>query len=64
MSDNKCGSPAMYRYTWPGKDESLACVLCAIKLQKIAHAIGLQLHMIKLNQEDMLNGSTCIQIKE
>ena len=61
MSDNKCGAPAMYRYTWPGKEESLICVTCAIKLQTVANAIGLHLQMIKLSQEEMLNGLTCLQ---
>ena len=64
MNDNKCGAPAMYRYYWPGKDESLSCVLCAMKLQTVASAIGLHLQIIKLSEEDMLIGFTCLQTKE
>ena len=64
MSDHKCGSPAMYRYTWPGKDESLVCVICAMKLQTVAAAIGLHLQIIKLSEEAMLHGFTCLQEKE
>ncbi len=61
MSDNKCGAPAMFRYTWPGKEESLICVTCAIKLKTVANAIGLPQQMIKLSNVDMLNGLTCLQ---
>ncbi len=61
MSDNKCGAPAMYRYTWPGKNESLVCITCALKIRIIGTSIGLSLQMIKLSNEDMLNGLTCLQ---
>ena len=65
MEENiKCGAPAMFRYTWPGKDESLACATCALKLRRVAQAIGLHLQIIQLSQEDMTVGLTCLQNKE
>lgn len=59
--NNKCGAPAMFRYTWPGKDETVCCALCAMKLQNIAQAIGLYLQMIPLSEEDKMNGLACTQ---
>jgi hypothetical protein len=51
-SQDSCDSDAFVRYTWPGKDESFACVICAIKVQSIAAHIDLPLQMIPLTIDD------------
>ena len=62
---NKCENPALFRYTWPGKDESFICAICAIKLTTVANAIGLPLQMIRLSNEELLNNLECLQeVKE
>ena len=55
----KCTNEAYYRYTWPGKDESLACVIHAQGIKKVASAIGLHLQFIVLSQDALLMGLTC-----
>ena len=57
--ENKCKNPAFFRYTWPGKDESLACVIHAQDIKIVADAIGLHLQSIELSKEDLLKGLTC-----
>ena len=47
-----CDADAFARYTWPGRDESYACALCAMKVAGIAQTIGLHLQMIPLTIED------------
>jgi hypothetical protein len=41
-----CGERASFRYTWPGKRESLICALHAEKLRGIAEAMGLELELV------------------
>jgi hypothetical protein len=49
-----CEMPAIFRYTWPGKDESRACFFCAARLTTVAGAIGLHLQLVRLGPEDYL----------
>lgn len=58
----KCGLQAMYRFTWPGKDESFICVGHAPKLESVAITIGLPLQIIPL-RPDELDGKECQQVK-
>jgi len=44
-----CGAPALFRYTWPGKDEAFACMIHANGILNVAEAIGLHLQMIRLD---------------
>lgn len=48
MSEQRCENPAAYRYTWPGKDEAVACVMHASGIATVAKAIGLHLQLIPL----------------
>lgn len=48
MSGGICGKQAAVRYTWPGRDEAVACVDCAKRLQAVAAAIDLPLQFIPL----------------
>ncbi len=61
MSDEKdplscrqkdCDNPAVFRYTWPGKDESYCCIICGMKLEGIANAIGHRQQFIRLETSD------------
>ena len=56
-----CENRARYRYTWPGKDESLICEEHVGKLRTVANAIGLYLQIVPLSMEDMQMGFTCLQ---
>ena len=49
-----CENPPSHRYTWPGKGEAHICLLCAMKVQGLADAIGLPLQFIPLTAEDYL----------
>lgn len=58
-----CTQPAMYRFTWPGKDENYICLIHALKLIDVAKSIGLHVQLIPLNVEDAMNNS-CSQAQE
>lgn len=53
MSKKQCENPAVYRFTWPGKDEDYICAIHAVKTDALAHHIGLQLQFIPLTPEEM-----------
>ena len=59
MDRQKCKLPALVRYTWPGKDEALACLIHADQINKVANAIGLHLQMIELSEQDRLACLEC-----
>jgi len=48
MANIKCMSPALFRYTWPGQDESFCCLLHGNQIASVASAIGLHLQLIEL----------------
>jgi len=48
----ECPAPASFRYTWPGRDEAVACVVHANALLKIANAMGMHLRVIPLEPEE------------
>ena len=56
-----CDNPASYRFTWPGKDESLVCEEHVHCLKAVAKAIGLHLQVIPLSEEDLKARLTCDQ---
>jgi hypothetical protein len=41
----RCGKPAAFLYTWPGKDEDGVCADHAGQLRAVAAAIGLHLQL-------------------
>ena len=43
-----CGAMAVYRYTWPGKDEDVICEDCSRQLSAVANAMGLHLQLVPL----------------
>jgi len=50
--DNPCNLPAVFRYTWPGKDEAGICAVHASALTKIAAVMGLRIQLIALGPTD------------
>ena len=48
----RCQNKAMFRYTWPGKDEDFVCWEHAEKLWAVAHALGFHLQLIPLSAEE------------
>lgn len=59
-----CSNRAIYRYTWPGNDESVICDSHARQIKKVAEVIGLHLQLIPLSEEDLKLNLTCDQILE
>lgn len=47
-----CGKFAIYRYTWPGRDETYICSIHSVKLIRIAEAMGLPLQLIPLSEDE------------
>lgn len=41
-----CGEYAVYRYTWPGRDEALICEVHSKMLRGVANAMGLPLQLV------------------
>lgn len=48
MNDERCGKPAVRRYTWPGNDESFICQDHLPKLLGVVNAMGMHLQLIEL----------------
>lgn len=56
---NLCQQPAFVRYTWPGRDEALACLQHSQQIAWVAKGIGIHLQMIPLSEVDHLLLLTC-----
>lgn len=48
MSTRECGVHAAFRFTWPGRPESYACIDHALQVIGVASAIGLPLQLIHI----------------
>jgi len=59
--NKKCVVPAMFRYTWPGRDEQRVCIFHADQLAKISDAMNFRLQIIRLEPMEMLQNSQCHQ---
>lgn len=57
-----CTNGAIYRYTWPGQPEKRICFEHAVKILKIAQALGFYLHMTPLSPQEMMEDLQCHQI--
>ena len=44
----KCQNVAVVRYTWPGQDESYACIEHAAQIKGAAEAMGFHLQFIPI----------------
>ena len=45
----ECETPAIFRYTWPGKEEDYACAFHADRLMKIARSCKFHIQMILID---------------
>lgn len=52
-NQQNCENEAAFKFTWPGKDESVICDVCVHKLRTVANAIGLHLQVRPLSVEDL-----------
>lgn len=52
-SQKDCTNKALYRYTWPGQNESGICEFHKPKLENIANAMGLPLQIIPLTVNEL-----------
>lgn len=57
---SKCKNYARFRYTWPGKDESVCCEEHAKQIRTVADAIGLHIQIIPLSEHDLQHGLKCM----
>ena len=48
VENTQCRNKAIYRYTWPGRNEAKICGTHAPRLLSIAKAIGLHLQLTPL----------------
>ena len=60
----QCDAPAMFRYTWPGRDESYICLEHAVKLKGVADAIGMNLQLIPLDGIQQMEHTCHQQVEE
>ena len=51
----KCGAPAHFRYTWPGRDESFLCDDHVKGLKRVAETMGLYVQLIPM-EGDLIQG--------
>lgn len=58
----QCTNPCLFRYTWPGRDESFICIEHAHQLNNIASSMGLALQFIQYQpNSDTFEWPTCQQ---
>lgn len=50
----KCQQKAIFRYTWPGRNESFICLEHAKRLLDIAHAMSFYVQVIPLLGDEVL----------
>lgn len=50
-SQQNCEAPAVWRYTWPGKDEGYACAVHGPQLEGLATTMGFHLQLLPLEIE-------------
>ena len=58
MEEKTCPNDAVFRYTWPGRDESFICLEHSQGLRAVANALSLHLQLIPI----MPGLETCHQI--
>ncbi len=48
----QCDKPAVFHYTWAGKDESFCCHNHAAQIQAVAQAMGYYVQFIPLDNNE------------
>ena len=54
-----CDNPAKYKFTWPGRDESVICEEHVDKAKALANILGFYLQIIPLSEQELKVGLTC-----
>lgn len=62
MSEQRCGAPSLFRYTWPGKDEVFVCVEHAAALERVVKALDFHLQLVMLLPDQLDNAPPCTQV--
>ncbi len=57
----KCNEIATFRFTWPGRDESYACMPHARQILGAAEAMGFHLQMIPMGYHNLDEVKHCQQ---
>ena len=52
MNKPLCNKPAVYRYTWPGRNEAFICEQHAQGIRVISNAMGFYVQLIEVEPED------------
>ena len=53
----QCQQQALFRYTWPGRDESFICLEHAQQLRNVAKAMGLHIQLTPLSGDEQAEAS-------
>jgi hypothetical protein len=56
-SSTGCNGCAAFKFTWPGKDQSAVCALCAAKVRSVASSIGLRVELRSITAEEHANSA-------
>lgn len=64
MSKKQCENPAVYRFTWPGKDEDYICAIHAMKMEWVANSLGLYVQLVRLELDEMGQHQCCQMVTE
>ncbi len=51
MAEKICENQAVYRFTWPGNNESFICEAHAIWIRRVVKAMGMHLQLIPLEED-------------
>lgn len=59
----QCQQQALFRYTWPSRDESFICLEHAQQLQNVANAMGLYIQLIPLSGDEQARVSCSQKVR-
>ena len=60
----QCQQQALFRYTWPGRDESFICLEHAQQLRNVAEAMGFHIQLIPLSGDEQAGVSCSQQVRD
>jgi len=64
MADHQCEEVPVVRYTWPGRDESYACIKHGLQIKGLAEALGFPLQLIPLSADKQAELACSQLVKE
>ena len=60
----KCQQQAVFRYTWPGRDEACICLEHAMQMRGVSEAMGFKLQFIPLSGQEQMTATCSQNVKE